>query len=327
MAIRTGAERAPAPMILVTGANGFVGRVLCRRLAEAGIPVTAAWRGNGSPPDGAARAIRIPSIGPQDDFRTLLDGCAAVVHLAARVHVMHENAAAELETYRRINVGGTLNLARQAAGAGVRRFVFLSTAKVLGEEGDLGGRCHEPACPEDPYSLSKFEAEQGLKGISAETGLQLVVLRPPLVYGPGVRANFLRLLRAIDHGWPLPLGAVKNRRSMIYVGNLVDAIVKCIDHPAANGGTYLVSDGEDLSSPDLVRRLARELGRPPRLLSVPVPWLRFAARLLGKSRELDRLAGSLYFDATAICGELGWTPPFKLDAALAETVRWYRGRR
>jgi nucleoside-diphosphate-sugar epimerase len=313
-------------MILVTGANGFVGRVFCRRLADAGIPVTAAWRGNGLTPDGAARAIRIPSIGPQDDFRALLEGCGAVVHLAARVHVMRENSALALETYREINVHGTLNLARQAADAGVCRFVFLSTAKVLGEEGDLDGRSDELACPGDSYTLSKFEAEQGLKKISAETGLQLVILRPPLVYGPGVRANFLRLLRAIDRGWPLPLGAVKNRRSMIYVGNLVDAIVKCIDHPAANGKTYLVSDGEDLSSPDLVRRLARELGRPPRLLSVPVPWLRIAARALGKRRELDRLTGSLYFDASAIRNELGWSPPFKVDAALAETVRWYRSQ-
>lgn len=326
MATRAGADSAPAPMILVTGANGFVGRVLCRRLEDADFSVTAAWRGNGSPPDAAARAIEVPSIGPQDDFGTLFDGCRAVVHLAARVHVMRENAAAELETYRRTNVGGTLNLARQAASAGVRRFIFLSTAKVLGEEGDLGGRGDELACPEGPYSMTKFEAEQGLKGICAETGMELVVLRPPLVYGPGVRANFLRLLRAIDGGWPLPLGAVRNRRSMIYVGNLADAIVRCIDHVAANGRTYLVSDGEDLSSPELVRRLARELGRPPRLLSVPVPWLRVAARLLGKGRELDRLAGSLYFDATEISTELGWSPPVKLDAALADTVRWYRGR-
>jgi len=313
-------------MILVTGANGFVGRVLCRRLADAGIPVTAAWRGNGSPPDGAERAIRIPSLGPQEDFRTHLDGCSAVVHLAARVHVMRENSTLALETYREINVHGTLNLARQAAAAGVRRFIFLSTAKVLGEEGDLGGRGDDLAPPRDSYSLTKFEAEQALKGLSAETGLEIVVLRPPLVYGPGVRANFLRLMRVIDRGWLLPLGAVKNRRSMIFVGNLADAIVRCIDHPAANGKTYLVSDGEDLSSPDLVRRLARELGRPPRLLSVPVPWLRVAARALGKRRELDRLTGSLYFDASAICNELGWSPPFKVDAALAETVRWYRSQ-
>lgn len=324
MAIRPRTDRAP--MILVTGANGFVGRVLCRRLADADFSVTAAWRGKGCPPDGAARAIQIPGIGPQEDFRTLLDGCRAVVHLAARVHVMRDDAAATLEVYRDLNVGGTLNLARQAAAAGVRRFIFVSTVKVLGEDGDVGARGGDLACPQDPYSLTKFEAEQGLRHISAETGLQLVVLRPPLVYGPGVRANFLRLMRAIDHGWPLPLGAVKNRRSMIYVANLADAIVKCVDHPAANGKTYLVSDGEDLSSPDLVRRLARELGRPCRLLSIPMPWLRFAAQLAGKGRELDRLAASLYFDIPEISSELGWTPPFKLDAALAETVRWYRGR-
>ena len=326
MATRAGADSVPASMILVTGANGFVGRALSRRLANADFSVTAAWRGTGLPPEAATRTVQIPSIGPCDDFGALLDGCRVVVHLAARVHVMRENPVAALETYRQINLGGTLNLARQAAAAGVRRYIFLSTAKVLGEEGDIGDRGDDLACPEGPYSLTKFEAEQGLRGISEETGLEIVVLRPPLVYGPGVRANFLRLLRAIDHGWPLPLGAVKNRRSMIYVGNLADAIVKCIEHPAASGRTYLVSDGEDLSSPDLVRRLAHELGRPARLLSVPLPLLRAAAQVLGKGRELDRLAGSLYFDAQAIYDELGWTPPFALDAALAETVRWYRGR-
>jgi len=326
MATRAGADPAPAPMILVTGANGFVGRVLCRRLADADFSVTAAWRGNGSPPEAAARVIQLSSIGPQDDFGTIFDGCRVVVHLAARVHVMRESDTLELETYRRINLGGSLNLARQAAAAGVRRFIFLSTAKVLGEEGDLGIRGDEQACPEGPYSVTKFEAEQGLRGISAQTGMELVVLRPPLVYGPGVRANFLRLLRAIDRGWPLPLGAVRNRRSMIYVGNLADAIVRCIDHAAANGKTYLVSDGEDLSSPELVRRLARELGRRPRLVPVPLSLLRLAAAIAGRGKELDRLAGSLYFDASAIAAELGWSPPVTLDDALAETVRWYRGR-
>jgi len=311
-------------MILVTGANGFVGRAVCRQLSAAGHSVTAAWRGNGPPPEGALRVVRIPSIGPEDDFRALLEDCSAVVHLAARVHVMWRDASDDQAAYWRTNVGGTLNLARQAAEVEVRRFVYLSTAKVLGEAGDLGARRNEPCCPEDAYSRSKLDAEQGLTAIAADTGLPVVVLRPPLVYGPGVGANFLRLMRGVDRGWPLPLGSVNNRRSMIYVGNLADAIRICIEHPKAIGKSYLVSDGEDLSTPDLVRRLARELSRPPRLFQVPISWLRVVARLSGRTRELDRLVGSLYFDASDLGRDLGWVAPTRIDDAIAETVRWYR---
>lgn len=311
-------------MILVTGANGFVGRAVCRQLADAGIAAVAAWRGSGEAPSGATRVVRIPSIGAHDDFGAVLAGCRVVVHLAARVHVMGDESGDALAAYRQTNVDGTLNLARQAVATGVRRFVFLSTAKVLGEEGDLDAREAQADCPDDPYSRSKFEAEQGLREIAGASGLELVVLRPPLVYGPGVKANFLRLLRAVDRGWPLPLGAVSNRRSMIYVGNLADAIITCTRHPAASGRTYLVSDGDDPSTPELVRRLAANLGRPARLLPVPVSWLRGAAQLAGRRREVDRLVGSLYFDGASIRAELGWTPPVSTDAAIAETVRWYR---
>jgi UDP-glucose 4-epimerase len=302
--------------VLVTGAAGFVGRALCDRLIAAGYTVTSAVRRRSNLPE----ELVVGDIGPSTDWRMALAGCDAVVHLAARVHVMRESVQDPLALYREINTVATLNLARQAARAGVKRFVFISTIKVNGEGRD------EPYCetdvagPEDAYAMSKWEAEQGLHRIAQETGLEVVILRPPLVYGPGVKANFQRLIQAVSRGWPLPLGAIRNRRSLLYLGNFVDAIRLCVEHPAAAGQTFLLDDGEAISTPDLIRRLAHAMGRPARLLAVPVGALEFAGALLGKRAAISRLAGSLHVDSSAIRSLLGWTPPFSMEAGLAATV-------
>lgn len=253
-----------------------------------------------------------------------LQGVDCVVHLAARAHVLDENGTDPLADYRRINVEATRNLAQQAATTGVRRFVFLSSIKVNGETTDERpfNRDDTPQ-PLDAYGISKREAEDALRRIGADTGMEIVILRPPLVYGPGVKGNFLRLLRAVAHGMPLPLDSINNRRSLVYIGNLVDAIISCMDVPAAAGKTYLVSDGEDVSTPALVRKLAAALGTPPRLLPCPPALLHFGAALLSKRATVMRLTGSLTVDSSALRQELGWQPRYSLDQGLNATTQWY----
>jgi len=256
----------------------------------------------------------------QTDWHPALAGCDAVVHLAARVHLMHDTAQDPLALYRATNTEATLNLARQAARAGVKRFVFVSSIKVNGEGRDTPYRETDVAAPEDAYAISKWEAEQGLQRIAQETGLEIVILRPPLVYGPGVKANFLRLMQTVQRGWPLPLGAIRNRRSLLYLGNFVDAIRLCVEHPAAAGQTFLLDDGEPVSTPELIRALARAMGRPARLLAVPVGVLEWSGALLGRRAAVARLTGSLCVDSSAIRSRLGWVPPFTMEAGLAATV-------
>jgi UDP-glucose 4-epimerase len=253
-------------------------------------------------------------------WRSALGNCDAVVHLAARVHVMQDTAADPLALYWATNTDATLNLARQAAQAGVRRFVFVSSIKVNGEGRDAAYRESDAPAPEDAYAISKWEAEQGLWRIARETGLEVVVLRPPLVYGPGVKANFRRLLDTVVRGWPLPLGAIENRRSLLYLGNFVDAIRVCVEHPAAAGQTFLIDDGQPVSTPELVRAVARAMGRPARLLPVPAGMLNFAGALLGKRAAVARLTGSLWLDSSLIRARLGWIPPYSMAAGLAATV-------
>jgi nucleoside-diphosphate-sugar epimerase len=310
--------------VLVTGATGFVGRHLCAALAARGVGVRAAVRGRPEVPvPGAAEVVEVGDIGPATAWGAALDGVDAVIHLAARVHVMSDDSADPLSEYRRVNTAGTERLARQAAAAGVRRMVLASSVKVNGEEtapGAAFGASDVPA-PADPYGVSKHEAEEALFSVA---GIEGVVVRPPLVYGPGVRANFLALVRAVDRGVPLPLGRISNRRSLVYAGNLADALALCAAHPAAAGRTYLVSDGEPLSTPGLVRALARALGRPARLLPVPPAALRAAGALAGRRAAVARLCGSLVVDDAPLRAELGWAPPLGVDAGLAETVRAYR---
>jgi UDP-glucose 4-epimerase len=248
------------------------------------------------------------------DWTAALKGVQTVVHLAGRVHVMRDRVGDPLAAFRRTNVEGTLNLARQAASVGVRRLVFISSVKVNGEAGAY--RESDPPSPLEPYGLSKLEAEAGLREIAALTGLGVVVIRPPLVYGPDVKANFQALVRAIERGIPLPLGAVPNRRSLVARDNLVDFIVTCLDHPAASGQTFLVSDGEDMSTPTLIRRIAHVMHRPARLLPVPVNVLWAVATITGKRAVAQRLLGSLQVDITKARTMLGWTPPLTVDEGL-----------
>jgi UDP-glucose 4-epimerase len=256
---------------------------------------------------------------PTSDWTAALDGIDTVVHLAARVHVMRDTATDPLGAFRRINVDGTMNLARQAAAAGVRRFVFVSSLKVNGEAGSYT-EADVPA-PADPYGVSKWEAERALRDLAGESGLELVVIRPPLVYGPGVGANFAALVRAVRRHLPLPLGLVHNRRSLVALDNLVDVIATCVDHPAAANEVFLVSDGEDLSTPDLIRRLAAAMGTRALLLPVPPPLLRAAAAIAGRTATIDRLLGSLSVDITKVRTLLAWSPPVGVDEALRRAVR------
>jgi nucleoside-diphosphate-sugar epimerase len=250
-----------------------------------------------------------------------LIGVDIVVHLAARVHVMRDSATDPLAEFRRVNVAGTERLALAAATAGVRRFVFLSSVKVNGEKG--GYNESDPPAPQDAYGISKHEAELGLRVIAAETGMEVVIIRPPLVYGPGVKANFHVLLWAVARGVPLPLGAIHNRRSLVALDNLVDIIVTCIDHPAAANQTFLVSDGEDLSTTELIRHLARAMGRPARLIPVPASVLMAGATLLGKREVAARLCGSLQVDITKARELLGWLPPITMDEGLRRAAEHY----
>lgn len=305
--------------VLVTGANGFVGRALCHHLAAFGHEVVPAVRRQ----SGIANEVVVHDTA---SWKDALKGCNSVIHLAARAHVMHDQERNPLQAFRVSNVDMTIELAKRAVDAGVRRFVFMSTIKVNGEETAPGRsfRPDDPVAPNDPYTISKWEAEQTLWRIAAETGMEVVVIRPPLVYGPGVKGNFLRLMQAIDKRRPLPLGGIQNQRSLIYLGNLVDVIRLCITHPQAAGKTFLVSDGDDVSTPELVRRIAAALGRQPFLLPIPVSWMRWAGRMLGKQAAVHRLLGSLCVDISPLRGELGWTPPYTMQTGLEATAEWYR---
>jgi nucleoside-diphosphate-sugar epimerase len=305
--------------VLVTGANGFVGRSLFGYLNTHGhVVVPAVRRVSGFPSEAV-----VGCFDGATHWTPVLDSCDVVVHLAARVHVMNDRSQDPLILYRETNAEATLNLARQAAAAGVKRFVFVSSIKVNGEGRDTPYMESDLPEPQDPYAISKWEAEQGLRDIESATGMEVVVLRPPLVYGPRVSANFLRLMRGVHRGLPLPFGRVDNRRSLLYLGNFTDAIRVCLDHPAAAGQTFLLSDGEDVSSADLIRRLALTMGRSPRLLPVPPSWLRTAGAVLGRGAEVDRLLGSLSVDSTKIRRELAWTPPISMDEGLRLTVDYY----
>ena len=281
--------------VLVTGAGGFVGTALCEQLDANGIAFLKGVRG----------AELLPEMGVN-----------VVVHLASRVHVMQESPGDPLPAYRAANTQGTLNLARQAAAAGVRRFVFVSTVKVNGEGRPAAYAESDAPCPVDPYAISKWEAEQGLREIAAGSSLEVVIVRPPLVYGRGVKANFLSMMRWIDRGLPLPLGAIHNQRSLVALDNLVDFLMTCAAHPAAANQTFLVSDGEDLSTTELLVRMAAALGKPSRLLPVPGWMLSSAASLLGKGEFAQRLCGSLRVDIAKARTLLGWSPPLGVDEGL-----------
>lgn len=310
--------------ILVTGGTGFVGGGLLRRLGgDGGRAVVAAVRTGGAMlPPGIERVL-VADLGPDTDWSQALAGVDVVVHCAARAHVMHERASDPLEVFRRANVQGTLRLARQAAAAGVRRLVFLSSIKVNGESTPSGKpfRADDMPAPQDAYGISKREAEDGLMALARETGMEVVIIRPPLVYGPGVKGNFAALMRLVATGMPLPLGAVRhNRRSLVGLDNLVDLIITCLDHPAAANQVLLAADGEDLSTAELLKRLGRAMNRRVRLLPVPVWMLESAAAILGKRDMAQRLLGSLQVDIGKTRELLGWSPPVGGDEGLKRAV-------
>lgn len=307
--------------ILVTGANGFVGRALCVRAVARGMTVRGITRSPRSLSIGIENVV-IDGIDESTDWRNGLRGCGAVIHLAARVHVMRGTSADPLEEFRRVNVQGTLNLARKAAAAGVRRFLFVSSIKVNGEATQLGRQftADDAPAPLDAYGVSKMEAEEGLREIALQTGMEVVIIRPPLVYGPGVKANFAAMMRWLKRGVPLPLGAIHNQRSLVSLDNLVDLIVTCITHPAAANQTFLVSDGEDVSTTELLRHMGQAMGRPARLIPVPASWLKLAAALVGKREIAQRLCGSLQVDIEKTRRLLGWTPPLSLDDGLKKAA-------
>ena len=312
--------------VLVTGANGFVGQALCKKMASNGWQVWGTVRSAkqvASLPLGV-QAVQIELIAADTDWSDAFAGVDAVVHLAARVHVMNDTVSDPLSAFRQINVAGTERLARMAATNGVKRFVYISSIKVNGEGSYKPFTEHDLPAPEDPYGISKWEAEQVLHRIAKDTGLEVVILRPPLIYGPGVKANFFSLLKLIDRAILLPLSSINNLRSLIYVGNLVDAINACITHPMAIGQTYLVSDGEDVSTPELIRRVAAALGRPARLFPIPPFLMRFAGTLFGKKDAVERLVSSLTIDSSKIRKELGWKPPYTMEQGLRETTTWFR---
>jgi len=326
--------------VLITGATGFVAKSLYPFLASTGFHVRLAVReiqaardmereisAPASSKHQKTKTIDVRSIGTIDantDWRSALSGVDVVIHLAARAHVMKDNASDVLSAFRTVNVGGSECLARQAAAAHIRRFVYVSSVKVNGEQThDHPFNENDPPHPEDAYGLSKWEAEQVLWGVATHSSMEVVVLRPPLLYGPGVKGNFYTLMRAIARGVPIPIASVHNQRSLLYVGNLVNAILLCLDQPAAAGKTYLLADAVDLSSPDLARCIGDALGRQARLLPCPSALLKLAGAVAGRSAAMSRLLGSLQVDSGKIRRELGWRPCTEIAQGLAETARWY----
>lgn len=312
---------------LVTGATGFIGRALSLELVRRGCDTRCAVRNQARTMELPGQVVEVGDIDRETSWEAALDGVSTVIHLGARVHVMRETAEDSLAAFRKVNVEGTKRLARVAADKGVQRLVYVSSIGVI-------GNCTEDEpfteasieVPRSPYTVSKQEAEQALREIAGQTGMDIVILRPPLVYGPGNPGNFLRLLKLVQRGIPLPLGSVVNRRSMIYLGNLVDALIVCAQHSGAAGMTYLVSDGGDISTPQLICDISRLMNKPVRLWQVPPALLRLAGRVAGKSSAVQGLTGSLVIDSTKIHHELRWSPPFSMEQGMAETVSWFKGR-
>ena len=313
--------------ILVTGANGFVGTALTRMLAEPGNNVRCAFRRQR--PDNSDNAfyesVIVGDINEETKWSNALQNVDSIVHLAARVHVMDETDPDPLAAFRKVNVNGTKKLAYEAAKSGAKRFIFMSSIKVNGEATKEHPFTEEDTpAPGDPYGVSKCEAEQTLLNISKETGLEIVIIRPPLIYGPGVGGNFIRLLNWINRGIPLPLKSVDNRRSLVFVDNVADIIIRCINHPNAPGQTFFVSDGEDLSTPKLMSKLANAMKRPSRLVPFPPSVLLMIAKSIRKGDVAKRLLGSLQVDSGKANRILGWSPPISVDEGLSRTVTWYK---
>lgn len=301
---------------LVTGANGFVGNALCARLKAEGRKPRCAVRTQTQ----NENSIAVGDIGPNTEWTKALHGIDTVIHTAARAHIMRDEVPDPLAKYRKVNVDGTLNLARQAVQAGVQRFIFISSIGVNGNQSTTPFTEQDTPVPHDLYAISKFEAEQGLQQLAQETGMEVVIIRPPLVYGPNAPGNFGSLVRWVEKGIPLPLGAIHNKRSLVALDNLVDLIVTCIDHPAAANQVFLAGDGEDVSTTELLRGVAKAMGKPARLIPVPASILTLGATLLGKKAVAQRLLGSLQVDISKAREVLGWEPLINLETGLKKAI-------
>lgn len=313
----------------MTGADGFVGKALCAALVRRGNTVTAAVRSKSLTLPSQINRICVGNIDRHTNWSDALFGVNIVFHLAARVHVMEDDAADSLAMYRRVNVEGTEQLARSAAASGATRLVYVSSIKVNGEE-TIGGRIYteqDIPSPQDPYGISKWEAEQVLQRIGSETGMEIVILRPPLVYGPGVKGNFEQLLKFVSLGMPLPFSTVRNKRDLLYLGNLVDALIVCSAYSNAVGQIYLICDGKPISTPGLLLELAEIMDVPKRLFPFPLKLLKLVGMIIGKSSQIDRLLGSLQVDSGKIRNQLNWTPPFTSQQGLQATAEWYKSSR
>lgn len=309
--------------VLITGATGFIGSFLCKQLQKTKRNYRSAVRDHLA---NTVHSIVIEDIDSQTDWGQALHGIDVVIHLAARTHIMNDTALDPFAEFRRVNIEGTLNLARQAAAAGVKRFIFISSVKVNGESTTNFKPFTEvqATAPQDLYGMSKKEAEEGLYAIADETGMTVVIIRSPLVYGPGVKANFYNLLKLAYTSFPLPFGAVHNKRSMIYLENLVEFIMKCIDYPAAANQTFLISDGKDLSLSELLKYIREALGQPARLFSVPLFLFELAGLLTRKQAVMNRLVGDLQVDSSKARSLLDWSPPYTVEEGIRATVEAYK---
>ena len=303
--------------IILTGASGFIGRRLATALqSKPDVNLTSAVRRTVELP--AAHIVEVQGLDANTDWSTALIHQQVVIHAAARAHFMKDEVADPLAEYRRVNVNGTVNLARQAAAAGVKRFIFISSIKVNGEQTSLRPpfTAEDAPAPEDAYGISKWEAEQGLQKLASETGMEVVIIRPPLIYGPGVKGNFASMMKLVAKGLPTPLGAINNQRSLVALDNLVDLIITCIDHPAAANQVFLVGDGQDLSTTALLQGVAKAMDKPLRLIPVPASLMMLGATLLGKKAVAQRLFGSLQVDISKARDLLGWEPPITVEEGL-----------